>query len=242
MVQSKKTKRSKPTRLRASPKRPRQSRRTIHKQRRSHRHHGGNSTYTFDSDDRLVAREVRDIIDDDSFPRQQRELIQHYPQLIKTINRNVSELVMSKLATNDPSQSQKYDTQIKSTIQNILKGFILARERAKTIANLIIDKRERKESRSAFGRLTHSLKKRISGTRSGKTLNELEQELETLMPDETIRENFIKNLRERRTMEKQVAESRRISEIMSQPLESSRRIPRSSVTSISHRPPRSSRR
>ena len=223
MVQSKKTKRSKP-------KRPRQSRRTIRKQRRSHRQHGGNSN-SIDSDDRLVAREVRDIIDDDSFPRQQRELIQHYPQLIKTINRNVSELVMSKLATNDPSQSQKYDTQIKSTIQNILKGFILARERAKTIANLIIDKRERKESRSAFGRLTHSLKKRISGTRSGKTLNELEQELETLMPDETIRENFIKNLRERRTMEKQVAESRRISEIMSRPLESSRRIHRSTRSS-----------
>jgi len=233
MVQSKKTRRSRPKRLKhqkASPKRMRHPR-TSHKP-----HHGGN-TYTLDSDDRLVAREVADIIDDNSFPRTQRDLIQRYPQLIKTINRNVSELVMKKLAADSSSQSKKYDAEIKKNIQLILMGFITAREKAKKVANLIIDKLERKEGRSAFGQIAHSLKKRISGTRSssGKTLKELEQELEELMPDETVRENFIRDIRERRTMEKQTAESIRISEIMSRPLDSSRRVPRS-------RPSRSSRR
>ncbi len=238
MTQSKKTKRAPPKRLRAPPKRSKRSRMNIHKQRWSPSHHGGN-TYTFDSDDRRVESEVISIIDDDRFPRQQRELIQRYPYLIKSINGFVRELVISKLATNNSSMSQQYDTQIKSAIQYILKGFTLAMERSKKIGLLILEKLERKEGRSAFGRLTHSLKKRISGIRSssGKTLRELEKELENLIPDETVRNNFIKNLREKRTMEKQIEESRQISEIMSRPLEpsrrvhnSSRRVPRSSVS------------
>jgi hypothetical protein len=207
-------------RQRASLKRLRQSRRSIRKQRNSHRQHGGN-TDMFDSN--TIEMKVRNIIDSDHFPSEQRELIQHYPHLMNAINTSVSEMLMSKQSTYKSSKpvAHNIDTDIKSTIQYVLKGFILARERAKTIANLIIDKRERKESRSAFGQLTHSLKKRISGTRSGKTLRELEQKLEELVPNKIARENLIQNERERRTIEKHVAESIRISEILSKPLGSS---------------------
>lgn len=220
MVKSKKTKRSKTIRQRASLKRLRQSRRSIRKQRNSHRQHGGN-TDMFDSN--TIAMKVRNIIDSDHFPSEQRELIQHYPHLMKAINTSVSEMLMSKQSTYKSSKpvAHNIDRDIESTIQYVLKGFQLGRERVKKIVKLIVDKLERKESRSAFGQLTYSLKKFTSRTRSGYTLRELEQKLEELVPNKIARENLIRNERERRTIEKHVAESIRISEILSKPLGSS---------------------